>query len=81
MPSAISSSHQPAAIKSLGLPQGTVNNNLGPEHLECPKTLDPNYFRKPTLCLDVLTIHGAELRLFEAKAIPPTHTINVAHLT
>ena len=43
-------------------------------------------FRKPTLllhdlCLEVLTVHCNELRLFEAKAFPLTLTINVTHLT
>ena len=63
------------------IPQGTVDNNLGPDRLVGPKALDPNYCRQPTLCLEVLTVHGTELRLFRAKAFPPTHTINVAHLT
>ncbi len=57
------------------IPQGTVDNNLGPDRLSGPKTLDPNYFRLPTLwlhelCLKVLTVHGTELRLFGAKALP-----------
>ena len=30
-------------------PQGTVNNNLGPDRLEGHKALDPNYCRQPTL--------------------------------
>ena len=63
------------------MPQGTVDNNLGPDRL-----VDPNYCRQPTLwlhdlCLEVLTVHGNELRLFGAKAFPPTHTISVVHLT
>ncbi len=57
------------------IPQGTVDNNLGPDRLEGPKALDPNYCRRPTLllhdlCLEVLTVHGTELRLFGAKAFP-----------
>ena len=49
------------------IPQGTVDNNLG------PKALDPNYSRQPTLwlhdlCLEVLTVNVNELRLFGAKA-------------
>ena len=68
------------------MPQGTVDNNLGPDRLAGPKDLDPNCCRQPTLylhnlCLEVLTVHGTELRLFGAKVFPPTHTINVAHLT
>ncbi len=41
------------------IPQGTVNNNLGPDRLAGPKALDPNYRRLPTLFLEVLTVHGA----------------------
>ncbi len=68
------------------IPQGTVDNNLGPDRLAYPKALDSNYCRQPTLwlhdlCQEVLTVHGIELRLFWAKAFPPAHTINVAHLT
>ncbi len=33
------------------------------------------------LCLEVLTVHGNELRLFWGQGILPTRTINVAHLT
>ncbi len=37
---------------------------------------------KPTLCLEVLIVHGNELCLFRgAKAFPPTRTINVTYLT
>ena len=57
------------------IPQGTVGNNLEPDRLAGPKALDPNYCRQPTLllhdlCLEVLTVHGIELRLFWAKAFP-----------
>ena len=31
------------------IPQGTVDNNLGPDRLADPKALDLNYFRQPTL--------------------------------
>ena len=31
------------------IPQGTVDNNLGPDCLTGPKALDPNYCRQPTL--------------------------------
>ncbi len=31
------------------LPQGMVDNNLGPDRLAGPKALDPNYCRQPTL--------------------------------
>ena len=57
------------------IPQGTVDNKLGPDRLAGPKALDPNYCRQPTLwlydlCLEVLTKHGNELRLFWAKTFP-----------
>ncbi len=57
------------------IPQGTVDNNLGPDRLAGTKALDPNYCRHPTLwlhdlCLEVITVHGIELRLFWAKAYP-----------
>ncbi len=56
-------------------PKGTVENNLGPDRSAGQKTLDPNYYRYQTvclhdLCLEVLTVHGTDLRLFEAKAFP-----------
>ncbi len=55
--------------------QGTVDINLGPDRLAGTKALDPNYCRQPTLwlhdlCLEVLTVHCSELRLFGAKAFP-----------
>ena len=31
------------------IPQGTVDNSLGPDRLAGPKVLDPNYCRQPTL--------------------------------
>ena len=31
------------------IPQGTVDNNLGPDRLASPKTLDPKYWRQPNL--------------------------------
>ena len=31
------------------IPQGTVDNNLGPDRLAGSKALDPNYWRQPTL--------------------------------
>ncbi len=57
------------------IPQGTVDNNQGPDRLPGPKALDPNYCRQPTLslhdlCLEVLTVHVTEMRLTEAKAFP-----------
>ncbi len=57
------------------IPQWTVDNNLGPDRLASPKALDPNYCRQPILwlhdlCLEVLTVHATELRLFGAKAFP-----------
>ncbi len=56
--------------------------NLWPNHLAGPKALDPNFCRQPTLllhdlCLEVLTVHGTELRSFGAKAFPTTHSIHV----
>ncbi len=67
--------------------QGTAENNLGPDRLAGLKALNLNYYRQLTLllhelCLEVLTVHVSELRLFWAKAFPllSTHTINVAHL-
>ena len=55
------------------IPQGTVDNNLGPDNLAGLNALDPNYCRQSTLllhdlCLEVLTVHGIELRLFWDKA-------------
>ncbi len=55
------------------IPQGTVDNNLVLERLAGPKALDPNYCKQPTLwlydlCLEVLYVHGNELRLYGAKA-------------
>ena len=57
------------------IPQGTIDNTLGPDRLEGAKALDPDDCRQPTLwlndlCLEVLTVHGIELRLFWAKAFP-----------
>ena len=54
---------------------GDVGNNQGPDLLVGPKSLDPNYCRQQILwlydlCLEVLTLHGIELRLFWAKAFP-----------
>ncbi len=46
------------------MPQGTVDNNLGPDRLAGPMALDPN------LCLDALTVHGTASRLCWAKALP-----------
>ena len=31
------------------IPQGTVDNNLGPDRLAGPKALGPNYCKQPTL--------------------------------
>ncbi len=57
------------------IPQGTINNKLGPDRFEGLKALDPNYYRQPTLwlhnlCLEVQTVHGIEFCLFRAKAFP-----------
>ncbi len=56
----------PFYIRSI--PQGTVDNKLGPDRFACPKALDHNYCRKPNLRLHDLTVHGTELCLFGAKA-------------
>ena len=63
------------------IPQGTVDDNLGPDRLAGPKALDPNSCRQPThwlhdLCLEVLIVHINELHLF-GPGIPSTRTINV----
>ena len=57
------------------IPQGTVDNNLEPDGEAGPNALDSNYCRQPTLrlhdlCLEVITVHGTELLMFEAKAFP-----------
>ncbi len=57
------------------IPQGTVDNNLGPDRLAGRRALDPNYCRQPTLWLhdlylEVLTVHGTELHLFGVKTFP-----------
>ena len=50
--------------------QRSVVNYIGPHRLTGPMALDQNDFRQPLhdLCLEVLTVHGNELRLFRAKA-------------
>ncbi len=68
------------------IPQWMVDNNLKPDRLANPKALDPKHCRQPTLrlhdlWLGVLIKIDTQLCLFGAKAFPPTHTINVAHLT
>ena len=57
------------------IPQGTIENNQGPDRFASPETLDPIYRGQPTLllhdlCLEVLTVHGTGLRLFWAKVFP-----------
>ncbi len=51
-----------------------ADNNIGPDCLEGPEAQDPNYCSQPTwlhvLCMEVLTVHRTELRLFGAKAFP-----------
>ncbi len=38
------------------IPQGTADNNVGPNCSAGPKALDPNHCRQPTdFCLEVLT--------------------------
>ncbi len=53
------------------LPQGTVDNNLGPDRFAGPKALDPYWCWQPTLwlhdlCLEVLTVHSTKLRLWHS---------------
>ncbi len=46
------------------IPQGTVDNNLGPDRLSGPKALDPDHCKKHSLhdlSIEVLTVHGTEL--------------------
>ncbi len=64
--------------------QWTVDNNLGLDRLAGLRALDSNNCRQPTLslhdlCLKFLTAHGTAPVC--GQGIPPTHTINVAHLT
>ncbi len=52
-----------------------VHNNLGADRLVGPEALDPYCCILPTLCLhdlclEVLTVHATELRLFGAKPFP-----------
>ena len=54
------------------IPQGTVDNNLGPDRLASPKAMIPYYCRQLTLWLhnfriEVLIVHGSGLRLFWAN--------------
>ena len=63
-----------------------MDNNLWLDRTAGSKALDPYYDIQPTLslhdlCLEVLTLNGTELRLFVAKAFPPTHTIWAEHRT
>ncbi len=55
------------------IPQGMVNHKLGPDRSAGRKSLDCYYCRHSTLwlhdlCLEVLTLHGTELRLLGAKS-------------
>ncbi len=52
----------------LVIPQGTVDNKLGPDRLAGPKALDPKYCRQPTLwlhdlCLEVLTVRFSKVKV------------------
>ena len=67
------------------IPQGAIDNNLGPDRLAGPKALDPNYYRKPTLwlhdlCLEVLTVHGNDLHMFGAKAYLPLLILSMSRI-
>ncbi len=57
----------------LFITQGTVKNNVEPDHLACPGLLHPNCCRQPTLwlhalCLEALTVHSDAFWQFWAKA-------------
>ncbi len=60
------------------------DHNKGPNY--APLILAILQSRQPTISLhnlglEVLNVHYYELRLFGAKAFPPTCSINIAHLT
>ncbi len=67
------------------IPQGTVDNNPGPDHLEGQKALNRNYSDNQPF--DCTTLSGSPycawywIATVWGHDIPPTHTINVAHLT
>ena len=46
------------------IPQGTVGNNLGPDRLEEPKALDPNYCLHHLVFLGSLLLFAIILLLF-----------------
>ncbi len=54
-------------------PQGTVVNNLEPDHLAGPKALisQPLQTTNPMIAsiLEILVVHGNELHLFRSKEI------------
>ncbi len=63
----------PFTCIQLTLQGSTLDNNLGPDRLPDPKALNPNHCRRPTLCLhdlclEFITVHGTEFRLYGAKA-------------
>ena len=67
----------------MGITPGMVDNNLGPDRLAGPKALYRDYCRQPTLLLhdlhlEVLIVHGIELRLFWAKAFPLLLMLRIA---
>ncbi len=59
------------------IPQGTVDNNLGPDHLAGQKALDPNYADNQHCDCTTFVWKFS----FWGQGIPPTLTINVVHLT
>ncbi len=60
--------------------QGTVDNNLGPDRFVGPKALGPYHYRQPTLLLHDLSLEVLTVPNW-GQGTPPTHAINVAHLT
>ncbi len=52
------------------MPQGTVDNNQEPDRLAVQTFCTQPTLYLHDLYLEVLTVHGNELRLFRAKAFP-----------
>ncbi len=55
--------------------QGTVDTNLGPDHLACRNTVDPNHFRQTTLwlqdnCTEFLIVHEMSCACFGRRHSP-----------
>ena len=70
-------------------PKGTVDNNLGPDRSAGQKSLDPNYYIYIQISnpLFARPLSGSPNCAWYRVApvwgpgIPPTHNINVTHLT